>query len=823
MEAFPILLLCSFLFANLTISTAVDTLNATQILKDGDTIVSATGRYELGFFSPSNSTKNKYLGIWYKQIPIKTAVWVANRESPLNDSSAVLKLTNQGILILQIHNGTTIWRSNVSRPARNPSATLLDSGNLVVRDENESRPENFLWQSFDYPCDTLLQGMKLGRDLVTGLDRPLSSWRTPDDPSPGNFTYRFDFGGFPELILREGSVIRFRPGPWNGVRFSGTPELKPNKFFTVSVVINDKEVYDTFVLHNSSVLSMMVLSYDGLWERLTWTDRTQSWEVFVTVQMDPCDSYGLCGAYGSCNASNNVKCSCLKGFVPKFQKVWDTQDWSHGCVRRTTLNCSSDGFLKYSNVKLPDSRQSWYNYSVNLDECKNMCTRNCSCTAYSNLDIRDGGSGCMLWFVELVDIQEFSENGQDLYIRMAASELESTKSKDKARIWVAFISILSAAMLILGLTLILYIWRKKRHEKPGLATPTFAPDSSFSVKNQNEEFELPSFDLATIVLATDNFSIKNKLGQGGFGSVYKGILKDGREIAVKRLLRSSGGGLDEFKNEVIHIAKLQHRNLVKLLGCCIHADEKILIYEFMPNKSLDFFIFDETQSKPLDWPTRYNIINGIARGLLYLHQDSRQRIIHRDLKAANVLLDYEMNPKISDFGLARSFGEKETEANTKKVVGTYGYMAPEYAIDGLYSIKSDVFSYGVLVLEIVTGKRNRGFCHPDHHLNLLGHAWRLFGEGKSMELMASTMGETCNPSEMLRTIHVGLLCVQQSPEDRPNMASVVMMLGSQGPLPNPKQPGFFTERDAVESTSSSSNTQKLLSTNDFTITMSEAR
>ncbi|KAK8591571.1 hypothetical protein V6N13_031611 [Hibiscus sabdariffa] len=643
MEAFPILLLCSFLFANLTISTAVDTLNATQILKDGDTIVSATGRYELGFFSPSNSTKNKYLGIWYKQIPIKTAVWVANRESPLNDSSAVLKLTNQGILILQIHNGTTIWRSNVSRPARNPSATLLDSGNLVVRDENESKPENFLWQSFDYPCDTLLQGMKLGRDLVTGLDRPLSSWRTPDDPSPGNFTYRFDFGGFPELILREGSVIRFRPGPWNGVRFSGTPELKPNKFFTVSVVINDKEVYDTFVLHNSSVLSRMVLSYDGLWERLTWTDRTQSWEVFVTVQMDPCDSYGLCGAYGSCNASNNVKCSCLKGFVPKFQKVWDTQDWSNGCVRRTTLNCSSDGFLKYSNVKLPDSRQSWFNYSVNLDECKNLCTRNCSCTAYSNLDIRDGGSGCMLWFVELVDIQEFSENGQDLYIRMAASELESTKSKDKARIWVAFISILSAAMLILGLTLILYIWRKRRHEKPGLATPTFAPDSSFSVKNQNEEFELPSFDLATIVLATDNFSIKNKLGQGGFGSVYKGILKDGREIAVKRLLRSSGGGLDEFKNEVIHIAKLQHRNLVKLLGCCIHADEKILIYEFMPNKSLDFFIFDETQSKPLDWPTRYNIINGIAR----------------------------------DFGLARSFGEKETEANTKKVVGTYGYMAPE--------------------------------------------------------------------------------------------------------------------------------------------------
>ncbi|MBA0844631.1 hypothetical protein Goarm_023295 [Gossypium armourianum] len=327
---------------------------------------------------------------------------------------------------------------------------------------------------------------------------------------------------------------------------------------------------------------------------------------------------------------------------------------------------------------------------------------------------------------------------------------------------------------------------------------TFVPKSSFSAKDQKEGLELQSFDLAATVLATDNFSLKNKLGQGGFGTVYKGVLKDGREIAVKR----SGEGLDEFKNEVIHIAKLQHRNLVKLLGCCIQADEKILL---------------------LDWPTRYNIINGIARGLLYLYQDSRQRIIHRYLKAGNVLLDNETNPKISDFGLARSFGEKETEANTNKVVGTYGYMAHEYAIDGLYSIKSDVFSYGVLVLEIITGKHNRGFCHPDHHLNLLGHAWRLFGEGKSMELVASTIRGTCIPSLTLRSIHVGLLCVRQSPKDRPNMANVVLMLGSRGTLPNPKQPGFFTERDFVECTSSSSNAHKLLTSNDFTIGMPEAR
>ncbi|XVF58814.1 hypothetical protein PTKIN_Ptkin07bG0096500 [Pterospermum kingtungense] len=190
------------------------------------------------------------------------------------------------------------------------------------------------------------------------------------------------------------------------------------------------------------------------------------------------------------------------------------------------------------------------------------------------------------------------------------------------------------------------------------------------------------------------------LGQGGFGCVYKSILNDGQEIAIKRLSKSSKQGLDEFTNEVEHIAKLQHRNLVELLGCCIQADEKLLIYEYMPNKSLNFFIFDQTQSMSLNWSMRNNIINGIARGLFYLYQYSRQRIIHRDLKAGNVLLDHEVNAKISDFGLAKSFGEKETTTNTKKVVDTYGYMSPKCAIDGLYSVKSDTFSFGILVLEI---------------------------------------------------------------------------------------------------------------------------
>ncbi|XP_039129810.1 cysteine-rich receptor-like protein kinase 10 isoform X4 [Dioscorea cayenensis subsp. rotundata] len=217
------------------------------------------------------------------------------------------------------------------------------------------------------------------------------------------------------------------------------------------------------------------------------------------------------------------------------------------------------------------------------------------------------------------------------------------------------------------------------------------------------------FDLSTLREATNNFSDANMLGEGGFGQVYKGALKDGQEIAVKRLSRTSEQGLLELRNEVVFVAKLQHRNLVRLLGCCLEEKEKLLVYEYLPNRSLDKILFDPLRSQSLEWCLRYKIIEGISRGLFYLHEDSRLKIIHRDLKASNVLLDKDMNPKISDFGLAKHFGANETHKDTGRIAGTHGYMAPEYAIYGRLSPKSDVFSYGVLALEIVTGGKNSDF------------------------------------------------------------------------------------------------------------------
>ncbi|CAN1332189.1 G-type lectin S-receptor-like serine/threonine-protein kinase At1g67520 [Linum perenne] len=273
----------------------------------------------------------------------------------------------------------------------------------------------------------------------------------------------------------------------------------------------------------------------------------------------------------------------------------------------------------------------------------------------------------------------------------------------------------------------------------------------------NNDFQLFSFE--QIASATSNFHPSNKLGQGGFGPVYK------------------------------------HDNLVKLVGCCIDKGEKILVYEYLPNKSLDFSLFASTnQNTRLDWKKRFDIIQGIAQGMLYLHKYSRLKIVHRDLKASNILLDSEMKAKISDFGLAKIFHANESRAITARVAGTFGYMPPEYAMEGVFSTRSDVFSFGVLLLEIVSGKRNNHFRHDEGPSSLVAWAWELWKQGKGEEVVDSGMDRSSNvcENEALKCIHIGLLCVQENPRDRPSMLEITSMIYNQSAqLPCPNQPAFY--------------------------------
>ncbi|KDP38994.1 hypothetical protein JCGZ_00751 [Jatropha curcas] len=724
--------------------------------------------------------------------------------------------TSKNLVLINSNNGVVWSSSNSTKEAQNPVVQLLDSGNLVLRDGNNGNSGIYLWQSFDYPTDTLLAGMKIGVNLKTGLDRRLTSWKNWDDPSPGDLVWRLlvlhNYNA--ESTLWKGSKLWYRSGPWNGITYSFIPQLSP--IFEFYFVQNEEEVYYICLPKNKSITFRTVINETSNQRELyTWDGTSRLMSLSSSRQVDSCDEYGRCGAYGNCIITLSPVCQCLKGFNPKSPEKWNSAVWSQGCIRNNSLNCKrGDGFFKFNGIKLPDTTYSWLNESMNLNECQAKCLQNCSCTAYSSNDIRNGGSGCILWFNDLIDIREIANGAQDLHVRMSASELAEPDVKHKPR-KIMVITITSAIAVVSGIVLVSYYFysgRKKLKDKYKFENNE-APD---------EDMDLLLFDLATISRATNKFSLSNKLGQGGFGPVYKGTLLNGQEIAVKRLSSNCGQGLIEFKNEVILIAKLQHRNLVKLLGCCIQGNERLLIYEYMPNKSLDYFIFDQTRGKLLDWSKRFNIMCAIARGLLYLHQDSRLRIIHRDLKASNVLLDNEMNPKISDFGMARIFGGDQTEGNTKRVVGTYGYMAPEYASDGLFSVKSDVFSFGILMLEITTGKRSRGLYHQDHNLNLIGYAWRLWNEGNDLELVEPFLMESCHLSEVKRCIHISLLCVQQHAEDRPSVASVVLMLGSKSELPLPKKPGFLVDRSSVERESPSSKPVSS-STNEISLSMLQGR
>ncbi|KAM7525164.1 hypothetical protein LguiA_015066 [Lonicera macranthoides] len=820
-----LILLCFSL--NLELCYCLDTITSTQSIKDPETLVSNDGNFKLGFFSPVNTT-NRYLGVLYN-ISATTAVWVANRENPLNYPNGSLTISEDGNLVILDVQKQIIWSSNVSNPVANSSAQLLDTGNLVLRDNSNGRT---IWESFEHASDSFLPRMRVGDQENKDQKNLLNSWRTPSDPSRGDFFAGVDSVYVPQIVVWNGSKLYWRSGPWTGQTFIGIPNMD-SVYVNGFNLVDDNEgtVYFTFTYANGSSATYFLLSSEGNLMQKYWVESRKAWEVTWSAVKNKCDVYGKCGPYGSCNSQDSPICSCLRGFVPKVLEEWNRGNWTSGCVRRTQLLCErnstsgkEDGFLRLTTMKVPDFAE-WSNAPEG--NCGSHCLDNCSCIARAYYP----GVGCMQWHGSLIDVQKFSHGGGvDLYIRVANSELGKKRNMNL----VIALTVIVGSIAIAICSFFTWKFMAKRkgdkidellRSKRGGSYQEFASESIPRANmSQSKLEELPLYNFESLKAATDNFHLANKLGEGGFGPVYKGKLSDEQEIAVKRLSRSSGQGLEEFMNEVIVISKLQHRNLVKLLGCCIEGEEKMLVYEYMSNRSLDAFLFDPQKQEPLDWSRRVSIIEGIGRGLLYLHRDSRLRIIHRDLKASNILLDEELTPKISDFGMARIFGGKQDQADTRRVVGTYGYMAPEYAMQGRFSEKSDVFSFGVLLLEIVSGRRNTSFYHDENSSSLLGYAWELWNEDKIVELIDQAVFDTRFQIEITRYINVGLLCVQEFANDRPIISTVLSMLSSEiAELAVPKQPAFTERQNAPNTESTTQQNQEGHTVNNITVTLVDGR
>ncbi|XP_049348957.1 receptor-like serine/threonine-protein kinase SD1-7 [Solanum verrucosum] len=439
------------------------------------------------------------------------------------------------------------------------------------------------------------------------------------------------------------------------------------------------------------------------WDKKTGIDRSmRSWR----TEGDPTPGdylFSICGPYGVCN-DGDLPCGCPDGFTAASPDAWGMMNFTEGCRRNISLNYTNkDVFVENIGLKLPDNATYWG--MLYHQECEQKCLNERSYAPVS--DSR--------WKHE----------------------------------WTVFASLISElALLIILLIVVVVLCQKMRTKVLDEQEINQLTNSQGALLQGNNVIAYDSSDLA---IATNNFSLVNKIGHGGFDNVYKGVLENGVEIAVKKQNVTSRQGFIEFENEVKLIAKLQHHDLAKLLG-------------YYPAKR-----------GTVTWPMRFNIIKGIAKGLVYIHHDSRLTIIHRDLKASNVFLDREMTPKISDLGLSRVF-EDDVEEKTQHLIGTRGYMPPEYMKNGHYSTKSDVFSFGILALEIVNGQKNYDYRHPVYDIGLVDYASRIWSKGNAIELLDPMIEKPGDENEVLGCILVGLLCCQRRAQDRPSMIQVVSLL-----------------------------------------------
>ncbi|KAK7257492.1 hypothetical protein RIF29_31511 [Crotalaria pallida] len=793
---FSFLIICFYSTHTYTSFAALTTISANQSLSGDQTLVSKEGNFELGFFQPGNSS-NYYIGMWYKKVSERTYVWVANRDNPLSDKSSAMLTISKGNLVLLDKSQNLVWSTNMSSPSSGSVvAVLLDSGNLILSNKPDASESEALWQSFDYPTDTWLPGGKIKLDNKTKKPQYLTAWKNNEDPASGLFSLELDPNGTSAyLILWNKSEQYWTSGSWNGQIFSLVPEMRLNYIYNFSFHKDENESYFTYTVYNTSTISRFVMDISGQIKQLTWLDGPKQWNLFWSQPRKQCEVYAFCGAFGSCTENSLPYCNCLSGYEPKSQSDWDLGDHSGGCLKKTKFQCETsnpsngakDRFQTLANMKLPNHSQSVG--AGNAGECESACLNNCSCTAYAY-----DSNGCSIWKSNLLNLQQLSQSdssGETLFLRLAASEFPDSKS-NKGSIIGVVAGMVGGIVVILAILLIFLLRRRRRLVGTGTTV----------------EGSLVAFRYRDLQNATKNFS--EKLGGGGFGSVFKGTLSDSSVVAVKKL-ESISQGEKQFRSEVSTIGTVQHVNLVRLRGFCSDGLRKLLVYDYMPNGSLDANLFHEKKTKVLDWKIRYQIALGTARGLTYLHEKCRDCIIHCDVKPENILLDAEFCPKVADFGLAKLVGREFSRVLTT-MRGTRGYLAPEWISGVAITAKADVYSYGMMLFEIFSGRRNSEPSEDGQIRFFPTHAAMTVNQGGSvLSLLDPTLEGNADIEEVTRVIKVASWCVQDDENNRPAMGQVVQILEgllnvAMPPIPRALQ-AFVDDQEAIVFFTDSSSTQ----------------
>ncbi|XP_048331173.2 G-type lectin S-receptor-like serine/threonine-protein kinase LECRK1 [Ziziphus jujuba] len=703
--------------------------------------VSNSGQFAFGFYRQGNGF---YIGIWFERIDQKTVVWTANRDTPPLPHDSVLLLSHDGKLILKDEKGSHTPISNSSVPAS--SASMLDTGNFVLYDKNST----IVWQSFDVPTDTLLYKQPLfpTKELVSG--------ESETNPASGRFRLR---------MQRDGNLVQYpvdtptqpQYAYWASGTFTFGDNVTLNLDRNGQIYLVNSTGYRTNVSGTfaDNLVYRLTVDVDGILRLYSHgLVQNQNWSVEWSSTSDKCVPLGSCGLNAYCISTyEGPSCQCLPGF-----DFVDGNRKNLGCKRNFSIDCVAEdeehaySITELNEMRLEDDPYSTF-FAINKSVCVENCLRDCNCEAASFKNLR-----C---------------SKQKLPLRFARPR------KRKGPPWTTFIKIGNGSSAgIFFFRLRVWEYRKVSHQGSELGLV--------------EDFSLRPYSFHELENATNGFS--DQVGEGAYGTVFKGVLAsnlggDMKTVAVKRLERVVADGEREFRNEMKIIGKTHHKNLVKLLGYCHEGAHRLLVYEFMINGSLADFLF-ESEKRP-NWEERIQISINIARGILYLHEECETQIIHCDIKPENILMDDQKQAKIADFGLSKLLMPNQTRTYTG-FRGTRGYVAPEWHKNMAITVKADVYSFGIVLLEIICCRRSVDLGVPEAEEILTNWVWDCFAIGEVDKLVKHGEDEECVEKERLeKMIKVGLWCIQEDPSLRPSMKNVVLMLEGTVEIPDPPSSASF--------------------------------
>jgi hypothetical protein len=748
--------------------------------------LSPSGEFALGF-RPVYRSQNFLLAVWFYKIEDRTIVWSANGNKPAPPSSQ-FKLTSDGEFVLDDPDGGQLWKAQTNGN-KSTCAAMLDNGNFVILDENYSP----IWESFKEPTDTILPGQ------ILGMNSNIRSRKSETDYADGRYQLSLQGDGNVVLYLVSLPNREAISAYWA----SGTMNWKPQLVFDEAgrIYIKNGNTSITYNLTSDDSASnepsyfLARVDHDGVFKLYQYLKNENkasdgscslSWKLVQEIPDDICmtvatdgSTIGWCGYNGICEKRLGAAvCVC-----PDRYSLLNSSDPWKGCKPDFPLpSCQTNGweadkeqveFQELHNIDWPFSDYALHS-GVDNATCQQLCLDDCFCAAAI---YEKNGGYCWMKKYPLSNGRSSPKVTRVALLKVPKGNVTNKKDQSTLVLVLALLlgssTFLNILLLVAISAALFYLY----HIKLKLAR-----NASISATNMR------SYTYEELHKATGGF--KQTLGRGAFGTVYKGVVASDpkRFVAIKKLEKVVDEGEKEFKTEVSVICQTHHKNLVRLLGYCDEGEHRLLVYEYMSNGSLSSFLFGI--SRP-HWNQRVQIALGIARGLMYLHEECSTQIIHCDIKPQNILLDEYFTPRISDFGLAKLLLAEQSKAHTQRR-GTVGYFAPEWFSKASISAKVDVYSFGVMLLEIICCKSSVSFAMGDEEEALIDWAYECYIEKKLDKLVENDEEARNDMKRLERLVIVAIWCIQEDPSLRPTMKKVTQMLEGVVDVYVPPRPSLYT-------------------------------